>query len=84
VLHSGKIYDVTDFADRHPGGREIIENRVGQDVTQVMKSLEIHRHSPAAFKILDRYYIGDYNTSNGVVSIIFLHKIIDFIIREIM
>ncbi|XP_045192620.1 fatty acid 2-hydroxylase-like [Mercenaria mercenaria] len=66
ILHSGKIYDVTDFADRHPGGREIIENRVGQDVTQLMKSLEIHRHSPAAFKILDRYYIGEYSTTNGV------------------
>lgn len=67
LLHSGNIYDVTDFVDRHPGGREVIENHVGQDVTQVMKTQEFHKHSPAALRILDKYYIGEYNSSNGTV-----------------
>lgn len=68
ILNSGKVYDVTDFADRHPGGKQLIEKHVGQDVTQVMKSPEIHKHSPAAFKMLDKYYIGEYHSSSGVVS----------------
>ncbi|KAL4234693.1 Fatty acid 2-hydroxylase [Mactra antiquata] len=67
ILHSGRVYDVTDFADRHPGGKQLIQEHVGQDVTQLMKSLDIHRHSPSAFKMLDNYYIGEYHPSNGVV-----------------
>lgn len=68
VLNSGKIYDVTDFAERHPGGQKLLDNYVGQDVTKVMNSSELHKHSPAALKILDKYYVGEYNTSNGIVS----------------
>lgn len=70
LLHSGKIYDVTDFAEKHPGGREVLEKHVGKDVTQVMRTDDIHKHSQAAYNILDRYYIGEYNLVNGVVSII--------------
>lgn len=61
VIHSDKIYDLTDFVDRHPGGKQLIANHVGKDVTNLMSNSEPHKHSPAAYKILDKFYIGEYN-----------------------
>lgn len=75
VLHSGKIFDLTDFAEKHPGGKEVLEKHVGKDVTQVMRSEDVHKHSQAAYNIMDRYYIGEYNGVNGVVSIFFCEYI---------
>lgn len=73
VLHSGKIFDLTDFAEKHPGGKEVLEKHVGKDVTQVMRSEDVHKHSQAAYNIMDRYYIGEYNGVNGVVSIFYVN-----------
>ncbi|WAR12434.1 FA2H-like protein [Mya arenaria] len=66
VIHSNKIYDLTDFVDKHPGGKQLIADQVGMDVTQLMKN-DIHIHSPVAYKILERFYIGEYmpHQSNG-------------------
>ena len=58
IINSDKVYDVTDFADRHPGGREYLEKHAGRDVTQVMKSEDPHSHSGAAYSILRNYCIG--------------------------
>ena len=69
IINSGKAYDVTEFADRHPGGRKLLENHVGQDVTELMQNHENHKHSNSAYKILDKYYIGDLQVSNGLVSL---------------
>lgn len=59
ILSEGKIYDVTDFADRHPGGREHLVKQVGNDVTQQMESETPHHHSLAAYTILKKYCIGN-------------------------
>lgn len=67
VVNSGKVYDVTDFINKHPGGSEILEKHSGEDVTQVMKTHDTHQHSPAAYRILDKYYIGHLNSSAGEV-----------------
>ena len=58
VTRHGKVYDITDFASRHPGGKDILLKHLGQDVDEVMKNSEIHNHSKAAYSILDKYYIG--------------------------
>lgn len=65
VINSGQVYDVTDFVSKHPGGKEILENHSGEDVTQLMKTHDTHQHSPAAYRILDKYYIGHLNNSGG-------------------
>ncbi|CAL1536525.1 unnamed protein product, partial [Lymnaea stagnalis] len=57
VIRGSSVYDVTEFADRHPGGREIIEKHNGQDVESVMQSALSHVHSKAAYSILERYSI---------------------------
>ncbi|KAK3086295.1 hypothetical protein FSP39_016443 [Pinctada imbricata] len=65
VFHNNKVYDVTEFADRHPGGREYMEEHAGRDVTQVMKAEKPHSHSLAAYSILKTYHIGHLTQKNG-------------------
>ncbi|XP_059178806.1 fatty acid 2-hydroxylase-like [Physella acuta] len=55
VTRAGKEYDITDFVDRHPGGREVLERHNGQDIEQVMQSSFSHTHSQAAYNILEKY-----------------------------
>ncbi|KAK7115010.1 fatty acid 2-hydroxylase-like [Littorina saxatilis] len=59
VIHSGNVYDVTDFADRHPGGKEWLEKYVGQDVTRIMEDQSPHKHTKAAFGIMAKYRVDD-------------------------
>ncbi|WVR07303.1 hypothetical protein IAU60_004344 [Kwoniella sp. DSM 27419] len=49
VIIDGKIYDVTEFLDQHPGGAEIILANAGKDATKIFKPL----HPPDALDILD-------------------------------
>ena len=58
VIHCGKVYDVSDFLERHPGGRDILVDHAGQDVTAVMKQDEIHKHTAFAYGWLGKYLIG--------------------------
>ncbi|OWZ44500.1 L-mandelate dehydrogenase [Cryptococcus neoformans Tu259-1] len=49
VIIDGKIYDVTDFLENHPGGAEIIIANAGKDATKIFKPL----HPPDALDMLD-------------------------------
>ncbi|KAK3786484.1 hypothetical protein RRG08_058540 [Elysia crispata] len=53
----GHLYDVTDFAARHPGGRKLLEKFNGQNVDSVMQDRAIHVHSNAAYTILQKYLV---------------------------
>lgn len=64
VFHSGKAYDVTEFSERHPGGKEWLMKYAGQDVTQVMRDQTPHTHSNAAYAILEKYRIREVH-ENG-------------------
>lgn len=57
TLNHRKIYDVTDFIESHPGGGDLIEDRAGQDVTDIMSDLVSHEHSEAAYELLDQDYL---------------------------
>ncbi|KAG2485772.1 hypothetical protein HYH03_015485 [Edaphochlamys debaryana] len=56
VVH-GKVYDVTAFLEEHPGGYDIILSSTGKDATQDFEEIG---HSNSAKKLLDKYYIGEY------------------------
>eukprot|EP00339_Tiarina_fusa_P028806 CAMPEP_0117047984 /NCGR_PEP_ID=MMETSP0472-20121206/33149_1 /TAXON_ID=693140 ORGANISM="Tiarina fusus, Strain LIS" /NCGR_SAMPLE_ID=MMETSP0472 /ASSEMBLY_ACC=CAM_ASM_000603 /LENGTH=133 /DNA_ID=CAMNT_0004760869 /DNA_START=8 /DNA_END=409 /DNA_ORIENTATION=+ len=56
VVVSGKVYDVTSWLPRHPGGFAIM-NAAGDDATEWMK--EILPHPETAWKELEDYYIGN-------------------------
>ena len=80
VTHNGKVYDVTDFADRHPGGRDVVQSHRGRDVTNVMQDAHSHAHSNTAYTILNKFYIGDIDrngqskVSYVIITLFFLQE----------
>lgn len=61
------MYDVSSFATRHPGGREVLEKYNGQDVEKIMQDSGVHLHSKAAYTILEKYLIGPVNSTQMLV-----------------
>ena len=55
VVH-GKVYDVTEYLDEHPGGDDILLDSSGRDATREFEDVG---HSDGARAELDRLYIGD-------------------------
>ncbi|GMH44926.1 hypothetical protein BSKO_12883 [Bryopsis sp. KO-2023] len=53
----GKVYDVTEFLDDHPGGDDIIVEHAGKDATEPFEEIG---HSKAARDMLDQYEIGTF------------------------
>ncbi|ORZ32396.1 delta5 fatty acid desaturase [Catenaria anguillulae PL171] len=51
----GKVYDVTSFLDRHPGGRDLLLFAAGRDATQVFETY----HQFKVQGTLPKYLIGD-------------------------
>lgn len=51
----GKVYDITDYVDLHPGGSEILNN-VGGDSTVGFNGPQ---HPVTAKDVLGNYYIGE-------------------------
>ena len=55
VIHD-KVYDLSEYMKRHPGGRWIILGQAGKDATPAfLKTV----HSEVAFDIKNELYIGD-------------------------
>lgn len=60
VVYKGGVYDVTLFLESHPGGADVMLGRLGGDVTELMEGAgDGHTHSKFAYKILERYRIGE-------------------------
>ncbi len=59
VIYKGDVFDVTDFADMHPGGDELIEEQVGKDITELYDDEESHAHSKNAKELLKDYKYGE-------------------------
>lgn len=58
VVHAGIVHDLTEFLDSHPGGRQLLLQHQGQDVTELLLDPQVHRHSPAALLLLSDYAVG--------------------------
>lgn len=56
VIIRGVVYDVTEWADKHPGGSELILLHAGRECTDTFDSY--HPFSNRAEKILAKYKIG--------------------------
>ncbi|KAK4274575.1 hypothetical protein QN277_017774 [Acacia crassicarpa] len=52
----GKVYDVSDWANHHPGGELPLLNLAGQDVTDAF----VAYHPATAWKYLDNWFTGYY------------------------
>ncbi|CAK1546130.1 unnamed protein product [Leptosia nina] len=51
-----KLYDLTSFIKKHPGGEEWLELTKGTDITEAFES---HHLKPSTEKLLDKFYIKD-------------------------
>jgi delta8-fatty-acid desaturase len=60
LIYNDKVYDVTDFASRHPGGHKVISSLAGTDATD-----HIHQFHPhwVVEKALPTYCVGNTQTT---------------------
>ncbi|XP_051151284.1 acyl-lipid (9-3)-desaturase-like [Andrographis paniculata] len=56
ICIQGKVYDVSDWANHHPGGELPLLNLAGQDATDAF----VAYHPGAAWQFLDRHFNGHY------------------------
>ncbi|KAK7506272.1 hypothetical protein BaRGS_00002384 [Batillaria attramentaria] len=57
LLIDGKVYDITSFAKRHPGGAKVISHYAGEDATDAW--VAFHGDKEFVSKHLKSIYIGD-------------------------
>lgn len=58
-----KIYDITNFLDKHPGGKTILMNCAGRDATAEYRAV-LHHKYPNIENMLNKLYIGDLVSVN--------------------
>lgn len=57
VAVRGKVYDVSTFLNRHPGGKDVLLIGAGSDVTIVFETY--HAFSDSVSKVMEKYYAGE-------------------------
>jgi cytochrome b involved in lipid metabolism len=55
VIHE-KVYNLTAFLQKHPGGKSVLSNSAGKDATL---KYETFFHSEQAHEILEELYVGE-------------------------
>ena len=53
---AGKVYNVSEYLDDHPGGEEVLLDRAGKDATEDFEDVG---HSNEARKQLKKYEVGE-------------------------
>jgi 4-hydroxysphinganine ceramide fatty acyl 2-hydroxylase len=59
VIYKGDVFDVTDFADMHPGGDDLIIDQIGNDISELYHDENSHAHSKNAMALLKDYKYGE-------------------------
>ncbi|BAT87813.1 hypothetical protein LR48_Vigan09g165900 [Vigna angularis] len=60
IIVNRKVYDITPFLDDHPGGDEVLVTSTAKDATIDFEDVG---HSDSAIEIMEKYYIGNFDTS---------------------
>ncbi|KAI9277618.1 cytochrome b5-like heme/steroid binding domain-containing protein [Sporodiniella umbellata] len=66
MIIDGKVYDITQFQDEHPGGEEVLIDEGARDATGPFEDVG---HTDDARKLLDQYYIGDVDPESKPIKI---------------
>ncbi|KAM0676186.1 hypothetical protein GVAV_000149 [Gurleya vavrai] len=61
IVIENKVYDVSEFKMRHPGGSQILEDWMGKDATEIFNNV---RHTPHAHSMLKDFYKEDLDTDS--------------------
>lgn len=70
IVLSGKVHDVTDYLEKHPGGVNKIMEWAGKDATKAFREVN---HSIDAINTSEKYYIGNVEkSSSGLIIILVL------------
>ena len=64
VIINNKVYDLSDFIKKHPGGKEIIETRAGEDATSFFYLK--HVSNKGILRQLETYCIGEICASEKI------------------
>ena len=65
IIINNKVYNITDYLDKHRGGKKILLYYAGKDATIEFDEI---RHTNNAKKILEKYYIGEIENNSKCVS----------------
>ncbi|XP_019850246.1 PREDICTED: fatty acid desaturase 2-like [Amphimedon queenslandica] len=57
IIIEGRVYDVSGWLDKHPGGKRIIRHYAGEDASLAFESF--HNNKKLVRSYLSKYYIGD-------------------------
>jgi len=55
----GKVYDVTEWVPKHPGGTDVLYYNAGRDGTQLFEAY----HPISVYATLNKYYVGELERS---------------------
>jgi len=58
VIYNNKVYNITQFIDIHPGGKDMIMQGSGKDIQSYWNQYPVH-FEPKVTDILEKYYIGE-------------------------
>ncbi|CAN8068646.1 unnamed protein product [Agarophyton chilense] len=67
VIYKNNVYDITLFLESHPGGADVLHDKLGTDVTDAMGGGQhgSHAHSSFAYKLMSKYEIGQISDADG-------------------
>ncbi|XP_047317630.1 cytochrome B5-like [Impatiens glandulifera] len=60
MIISGKVYDITNFLDDHPGGDEVLITATAKDATEDFEDVG---HSKAAIEMMEQYLVGEIDVA---------------------
>ncbi|KAG0504626.1 hypothetical protein KC19_N011300 [Ceratodon purpureus] len=60
IIIDGKVYDVSEFLEEHPGGDDVILLATGKDATDDFEDVG---HSAGARELMKKYLIGDMDVT---------------------
>eukprot|EP00560_Eucampia_antarctica_P005963 CAMPEP_0197824904 /NCGR_PEP_ID=MMETSP1437-20131217/2093_1 /TAXON_ID=49252 ORGANISM="Eucampia antarctica, Strain CCMP1452" /NCGR_SAMPLE_ID=MMETSP1437 /ASSEMBLY_ACC=CAM_ASM_001096 /LENGTH=759 /DNA_ID=CAMNT_0043424709 /DNA_START=118 /DNA_END=2397 /DNA_ORIENTATION=- len=67
VTYEGIVYDVTEFANAHPGGRELLRTAAGMDMKHYFDNYTVHSQTDKASRWLAPLAVGKLASSAEIV-----------------